>query len=60
MQQDTRPIRGPPRAEPLLEARDLTKRYGKREALRSVSLAAGRGELVAIIGPNGAGKTTLL
>jgi ABC-2 type transport system ATP-binding protein len=47
-------------AVPLLEARDLTKRYGKREALRRVSLTAGRGELVAIIGPNGAGKTTLL
>jgi ABC-2 type transport system ATP-binding protein len=49
-----------PSQAPLLEARDLTKRYGKREALRKVSLAAGRGELVAIIGPNGAGKTTLL
>jgi ABC-2 type transport system ATP-binding protein len=46
--------------EPLLEARDLTKRYGRREALRKVSLAARRGEKVAVIGPNGAGKTTLL
>ena len=46
--------------EPLLEARDLTRRYGKREALRKVSLAAQRGEKVAVIGPNGAGKTTLL
>ena len=45
---------------PLLDARDLVKRYGRREALRKVSLAADRGELVAIIGPNGAGKTTLL
>ena len=44
----------------VLEAQDLVKRFGEREALRQVSLSAGRGELVAVIGPNGAGKTTLL
>jgi ABC-2 type transport system ATP-binding protein len=44
----------------VLEAKDVVKRYGDREALKKVSLAAGRGELVAVIGPNGAGKTTLL
>src|SRR4051812_49746276 len=47
-------------AEPVLEARDLVKRYGDRVALRGVSLSAAAGELVAVIGPNGAGKTTLL
>jgi ABC-2 type transport system ATP-binding protein len=45
---------------PVLEAEGLVRRYGEREALKAVSLVAGKGELVAVIGPNGAGKTTLL
>jgi ABC-2 type transport system ATP-binding protein len=43
-----------------VEARGIVKRYGEREALKSVDFAAVAGELVGIIGPNGAGKTTLL
>jgi ABC-2 type transport system ATP-binding protein len=49
-----------PARAPVLEARDLVKRYGERRALAGVSIAAHRGERVAVIGPNGAGKTTLL
>jgi putative ABC transport system ATP-binding protein len=49
---------------PLVEARDIHKIYDtgtvKVHALNGVSLAIGRGEMVAIMGPSGCGKTTLL
>ena len=43
-----------------VEAKDLTKSFGRVVALRSVTLRVPYGISVAIIGPNGAGKTTLL
>lgn len=46
--------------EPLLDARNLSKRYGSLVALNRVSLSVRRGEIVGLIGPNGAGKTTLI
>jgi ABC-2 type transport system ATP-binding protein len=49
-----------PTVAPVLEARNLVKRFGERVALRDVTICANRGQLVAVIGPNGAGKTTLL
>jgi branched-chain amino acid transport system ATP-binding protein len=44
----------------MLEVAGLSSRYGRIPALAGVSLAVGRGELVALVGANGAGKTTLL
>jgi ABC-type cobalamin/Fe3+-siderophores transport system ATPase subunit len=44
----------------MLEAHDITVRYGPRLAVANVSLALEPGRITAIIGPNGAGKSTLL
>jgi branched-chain amino acid transport system ATP-binding protein len=46
-------------APPLLEGRDVSKRYGGLSVLERVSFRVNAGEIVALIGPNGAGKTTL-
>jgi len=37
----------------------VAKSYRRREVVRDVSLAVGRGEAVGLLGPNGAGKTTV-
>jgi iron complex transport system ATP-binding protein len=44
----------------MIEARNITVRFGEREVLRDVSLTVNGGETLALLGPNGAGKTTLL
>ena len=44
----------------MLEAIDITIRYGSRVAVAGVSLKLNAGEVTAIIGPNGAGKSTML
>lgn len=45
--------------DPVLQATDVTKRFGGVVAVNGMSLAAHRGEILGLIGPNGAGKTTM-
>jgi D-xylose transport system ATP-binding protein len=47
-------------AEPLLEARDIVKSFGRVHALRGASFSVYPQEIVALIGDNGAGKSTLV
>jgi ABC-2 type transport system ATP-binding protein len=48
-------------AHPVLEARALAKRYGRRTwALTGIDLAIPRGGITALVGPNAAGKSTLI
>ena len=46
-------------SEPLLDAKNLTKRFGGLAAVNDVSIALWRNHIHAVIGPNGAGKSTL-
>ncbi len=43
-----------------IEAKKVTKSFGKVKALQGVDLTAAQGKVTGLLGPNGAGKTTLI
>jgi ABC-2 type transport system ATP-binding protein len=44
----------------VIEAKGLTKNYGRAAAVDHISFTVGRGEIFGLLGPNGAGKTTTI
>ena len=46
--------------EPIIELKNVTKKFGGITALDNASLHVDKGEVVGLIGDNGAGKSTLI
>jgi ABC-2 type transport system ATP-binding protein len=46
--------------EPIIEAHDLTRRFGSLTAVDRLNLTVSSGEIFGLVGPDGAGKTTTL
>ena len=47
------------KGEPIVVVKEVSKNYGKVEALKEISFAVEQGEIFGLIGPDGAGKSTL-
>jgi ABC-type sugar transport system ATPase subunit len=44
----------------VLEARNISKKFGRVQAIEDITLQLGQGEILALVGDNGAGKSTLI
>ena len=46
--------------EPLVEIKNLGKKFGEKYAIKDLTFSINKGEIFGLIGPNGAGKTTTI
>ncbi|HEV2661009.1 MAG TPA: ABC transporter ATP-binding protein, partial [Ktedonobacteraceae bacterium] len=53
-------VKRPRTGEVVLQARNLSKKYGQRLAVDDLNLSIQRGDIFGFLGPNGAGKTTTI
>lgn len=44
----------------ILECKNLSKKYGRKQALDNITLSLESGRIIGLLGPNGSGKTTLI
>ena len=47
-------------SEPMIECRDLTKKFGQFTAVDKVSFSITKGSIFGFLGPNGSGKSTMI
>ena len=45
---------------PIIEVKNLSKSYGKKQVLNNVSISLAPGQIIGLLGPNGCGKTSLI
>lgn len=46
--------------KPIIEVKNLSKSYGKKQVLNNISLSLEHGQIIGLLGPNGCGKTSLI